>query len=85
MRNFIGGNLNNILHGSDADPQSVIGMGVADKANKYAKPIADGQIGGSMALVINAGGGVSKDLSKLIYRLERKRTDSPRTHAAGRR
>lgn len=29
-----------------------------------------------MALVINAGGGVSKDFSNLIYRLARKRTDS---------
>ena len=28
-----------------------------------------------MALVVNAGGGVSKDLSKLIYRLARKRTE----------
>ena len=51
-------------------------MGVADKAKKYAKPIADGQMGGCVALVINAGGGVSRDLSNPIYRLARKRTDS---------
>ena len=28
-----------------------------------------------MALVVNAGGGVSKDLSELIYRLARKQTE----------
>ena len=75
MRNFVGGNLN-ILHCSDADPHGVIRAGVADKAKKYAKPIAEGQIGGCMALIITAGGSGSKDLSNLIYRLSRKRTDS---------
>ena len=64
------------MHRSDVDSHGVIRAGVADKTKKYAKPIADRQIDGCMALVINAGGGVSKDFSKLIYRLARKQTDS---------
>ena len=75
VQNFVGDSLN-ILHCSDVDPHSVIRMGVANKAKRYAKPITNRQIGGCIALVINAGGGVSKDLSKLMYRLARKPTDS---------
>ena len=51
-------------------------VAVADKDKKYAKAIADHEIDGCMELVVNAGGEVSKDLSKLIYRLVRKRTES---------
>ena len=75
VRNLVRSNLN-ILHSSDADLHGVIRVGVAEKAKKYAKPVVDGQIGECMALVINAGGEVGKDLSNLIYRLVRKRTDS---------
>ena len=53
----------------------LINAGIADKEKKYAKPIADREISGCMALVLNAGGGVSKDLSDLTYRLARKRTE----------
>ena len=50
-----------------------------DKAKKYAKPIADREISGCMALVLNAGG-MSKDFSDLIYRLARgdERFSAPR-------
>lgn len=64
-----------ILHSSDVDPRSVVNKGVEDKHKKYAKPIAD-QIDGCIALVVNTGGGMRKDLSKLVYRLARKRTES---------
>ena len=73
VRNFVGGKLN-IMHHSDIDPHSVIGKGVEYKVKKYAKPIADREISGYMALVFNAGGVMSKDFSSLIYRLARKRT-----------
>ena len=62
-------------HASDVDPRGVINAGIADKAKKYAKPIADREISGCMALVLNAGCGMSKDFSDLIYRLARKRTE----------
>ena len=74
MRNLVGSNLKP-LHNSDVDPYGVVNAGVADKNKKYAKAIADHEIDGCMALVVNAGGGLSKDLSKLIYRLARKRTE----------
>ena len=74
VRNFVGGKLN-IMHHSDVDPHGVINGGIVDKAKKYAKPIADREISGCMALVLNAGGGMSKDFSDLIYRLARKRTE----------
>ena len=74
VRNFVGGKLN-IMHHSDVDPYGVINGGIADKAKKYANSIADREIGGCMALVLNAGGGMSKDFSDLIYRLARKRTE----------
>ena len=74
VRNFVGGKLN-IMHNSDVDPRGVINAGIADKEKKYAKPIKDREISGCMALVLNAGGGVSKDSSDLIYRLARKRTE----------
>ena len=74
VRNFVGGKLN-IMHHSDVDPRGVINAGIADKAKKYAKPIADREISGCMALVQNAGCGMSKDFSDLIYRLARKRTE----------
>ena len=75
VRNFVGGKLN-IMHHSDVDPHGVINGGIVDKAKKYAKPIADREISGCMALVLNAGGGMSKDFSNLIYRLARKGTES---------
>ena len=62
VRNFVGGKLN-IMHHSDVDPHGVINGGIVDKAKKYAKPIADREISGCMALVLNAGGGMSKDFS----------------------
>ena len=65
VRNFVGGKLN-IMHHSDVDPHGVINGGIVDKAKKYAKPIADREISGCMALVLNAGGGMSKDFSDLI-------------------
>ena len=74
LRNLVGSNLVT-MHHADVDPYGVINAGVADKNKKYAKAIADHEIDGCMALVVNAGGGVSKDLSKLIYRLARKRTE----------
>ena len=85
LRNLVGSNLVT-MHHSDVDPYGVINAGVADKNKKYAKAIADHEIDGCMALVVNAGGGVSKDLSKLIYRLARKRDGTcPWTPAGGRR
>lgn len=75
VRNFVGSNLKILLR-SDVDPRGVVNAGVADKNKKSAKPIADRQIKGCMALVITAGGGVSKDFSELIHRLARKRTES---------
>ena len=74
VRNLVGSNLVT-MHHSDVDPYGVVNAGVADKNKKYEKAIADHEIDGCMALVVNAGGGVSKDLSKLIYRLARKRTE----------
>ena len=74
MRNLVGSNLKP-LHNSDVDPYGAVNGGVADKNKKYAKAIAGHEINGCMALVVNAGGGVSKDLSELIYRLARKQTE----------
>ena len=74
VRNLVGGNLKP-LHNSDVDPYGAVNGGVADKNKKYTKAIADHENDGRMTLVVNAGGGVSKDLSKLIYRLARKRTE----------
>ena len=53
VRNFVGGELN-IMHHSDVDPRGVINAGIADKAKKYAKPIADREIADTWALVLNA-------------------------------
>ena len=74
VRNFVGGKLN-IRHNSDVDPRGVINAGIVDKVKQYAKPIADREISGCMTLVLNAVGGVSKDLSDLIYSLARKMTE----------
>lgn len=46
VRNFVGGNLN-ILHRPDVNPHGVIRAAVAKKAKKYAKLIADRQMGGA--------------------------------------
>ena len=75
VRNFVGGKLN-IMHHSDVDQHGVIYGDIEDKVKKFAKPITDREIGGCMALVLNAGGGMSKDFSNLIYRLARKGTES---------
>ena len=63
------------MHHSDIDSGGVINGGIADKAKKYAKPIAVREISGCMALVLNVVGGMSKDFSDLIYRVDRKRTE----------
>ena len=83
VRNLVGGSLKP-LHNSDVDPYGVINAGVADKCKKYAKAIADHEIDGCMALVVNAGGGMSKDLSKLIYRLARTSYRAPHASCAAR-
>ena len=75
MRNFVGGKLN-IMHHSDIYSRGVIDNSIEDKIMKYAKPIADREIGGCLSLVLSAGGGVSKDFSDLMYRLARKRTEN---------
>ena len=64
------------MHHSDVDPHGVINKGIEDKVKKYAKPIADRDIGGCLALVLSAGGVMRKDFSNLIYRLARKRTEN---------
>ena len=46
------------MHNSDDDRYGVVNAGVADKNMKYEKAIADHEIDGCMALVVNAGGGV---------------------------
>jgi len=45
------------MNRSDDDPYSVVNAGVADKTKKNAKPVADRESDGCMALIVNTGGG----------------------------
>ena len=57
----------NTLHRSDVNLKGTLNAGIADKTKEYAKTIDNHEIIGCMALVIDAGGGMSKQLLDLTY------------------
>ena len=74
VRNFVGGKLN-IMHNSDVDPRGVINAGIADMVKKYASPSRTERLADAWRSSSTRVAGMSKDVSDLIYRLARKRTE----------